>query len=174
MKIKLFDPEAEGKARVLFLISAFSAKPDAEGIVGWAKLFRLDFLVRYPDVMISVLKNRKISQRRLSAVDISGDIESRMIMYRWGPWDPMHYQYTASLYAGGLIDATREHRGMVFNATSLGNEITQSLARHDDWYVLNHRAQLARDYLDLSARRLTELIIEANPNVAQVKMREEI
>ncbi|WP_157596276.1 hypothetical protein [Plesiocystis pacifica] len=172
MKTDLFSPEAEGRARILMIISAFSEQPGE--IVGWAKLFRLDFLVRYPDTLINILEKRKVSQRRLSQLDISGDIESRMIMYRWGPWDPLHYGYAAHLYSRGMIEANREKRGMIFRATPAGSALAGDLASHDDWEVLYQRALLARDYLNLSARKLTELIVDSKPSISTAKFGEEI
>ena len=101
------------------------------------------------------------------------DIEGRMMMYKYGPWDPSHYEHAASLYASGLIFAERRGNGMWLTATEKGLGVAEFLEDHEDWLLVERRIRIVRDYLGgLSARRLTELISKASPRFRVTQMGE--
>lgn len=63
------------------------------------KLAKLDFLLRYPRHLASVLASRGngTDASRADLISQESPLESRMVRYRYGPWDPSHYAILGSL-----------------------------------------------------------------------------
>ena len=95
-----FQPSIEGEARLLLLIEAFSRRNKV--LEGRTKLAKLDFLLRYPSYCA-----RAVQIRRPELMDATKgpepDLESRMVRYRFGPWDPAYYALLGRLIGKGLV-----------------------------------------------------------------------
>src|ERR1017187_8078998 len=83
-------------------------------IDGLTKMAKLDFFVRYPVFFARLdttapegLKNR---------------VESSMIRFHYGPWDPRYYRVLTYLEAKGLIGVTKSGRGYQFELSPLGKD----------------------------------------------------
>src|SRR5688572_12691214 len=93
MRSELFFPTAEGEARLLLLIDAFSHP--GRSLEGRTKLAKLDFFLRYPAYFSRALlarggtrPTRAVLDAARQAADEGDTIENRMVRYRYGPWDP--------------------------------------------------------------------------------------
>ena len=76
------------EGRLLLLVSAFSPEAEVGGIAGLTKLAKLDFLLRYPVLLERALTARGRSTRAVELQDFErSSVESRMVRYRFGPWD---------------------------------------------------------------------------------------
>src|SRR5690349_10400694 len=99
MRDEAFAPTAEGEARLLLLIDAFSA--EGEHLQGRVKLAKLDFLLRYPRFFERAMKAR--GRKRIVTDAEDPAIEERMVRFRYGPWDPAYYSLIGRLLGRGLI-----------------------------------------------------------------------
>lgn len=164
MRSDLFQPTEESEARLLLLIDAFSG-PD-KSLEGRTKLAKLDFLLRYPAFLRRALKLRGASERALEGIEPVNDIESRMVRYRYGPWDPSHYALLGRLIGKGLAAPVPFARGIGYRATEKGRRIADRLAETPEWKDVAARARLLRAKFDISGSSLVTFIYEAFPEVA--------
>lgn len=138
----LYAPTSEGEGRLLLLISAFSAN---EGTLqGRTKLAKLDFLLRYPVFFDKAMKLRHIDVGRLEPVAEDRNIETRMVRYRYGPWDPSHYAVLGSLIGRGLVEPVRDERVVAFRTTERGADVAKQLAETVPWADIATRSRLLR------------------------------
>jgi hypothetical protein len=129
---ELFQPAPLGEARLLLLIEAFS---DLQaGFEGRTKLSKLDFLLRYPAFF-----QRALAKRAPKAVvpmddELSDDlIETRMVRFRYGPWDPAYFALLGALVGRGLVVPVPAENGIGYKTTDRGREVAQRLANTAAW-----------------------------------------
>jgi hypothetical protein len=165
----LFQPTAEGEARLLLLISAFSTEDSS--LEGRTKLAKLDFLLRYPPFFARALAKRSgLTQRaRLAIINAEAEgqtIESRMVRYRYGPWDPAYFALLGRLVGKRLVIPVSERNGVGYRATLQGWQLARSLADTEAWRVTAERAEILKMYFDITGNGLKNFIYEHFPEVA--------
>lgn len=163
MRRELFEPSVEGEARLLLLISAFSS--GSGSLEGWTKLAKLDFFLRYPEYL-----RRAVALREPTDVDrlsvIPTEPGSRMVRYRYGPWDPAHYAIVGRLLSKGLVQRVPYARGVGFKATDLGIDVAKDLRRQESWSGYWEGCRILKKDFNLSGARLKEFIYRHFPEVA--------
>jgi hypothetical protein len=174
MRSDLFFPTIEGEARILLLINAFSGR--GRSLEGRTKLAKLDFFLRYPAYFARALEVRhgiKASISTVAAVQIAaaeGDtIETQMVRYRYGPWDPAYFGILGRLIGKALVDPVPAERGIGYRTTSKGNELASNLAKTPEWQVVADRAALLLRYFDVSGERLKKLIYAQFPEIVSAQ-----
>jgi hypothetical protein len=115
MRSDLFAPSVEGEARLLLLIDAFTG-PTAN-LEGRTKLAKLDFLLRYPRFFRRALEIRAPQATVPEPVPSEGNIEQRMVRYRYGPWDPAYFALLGSLIGRALIIPVSHRAGVGYRTT---------------------------------------------------------
>ena len=159
-----FQPSLEGEARLLLLIEAFSRS--SKVLEGRTKLAKLDFLLRYPSYCA-----RALQIRRPGLVDAmegpEPDLESRMVRYRFGPWDPAYYALLGRLIGKGLVRPAPFARGIGYRATDEGRAIAVAMGSEPAWLETAERIQLLRQHFDLSGAYLMKFIYEHFPEVTR-------
>lgn len=168
--------EAEG--RLLLLIDAFSrTKNGPRTLEGRVKLAKLDFLLRYPRHLAAVLVSRGNGSphTREELIDQDSPLESRMVRYRYGPWDPSHYAILGSLVGRGLIEvvpAAGTH-ALGYRTTDRGADLVRRLLEDGAFEDLQGRIVLLRRYLDLAGETLKRILYEL-PEVADASWHQEL
>jgi hypothetical protein len=155
---ELFQPTAEGEARLLILIDAFTGP--SKCLEGRTKLAKLDFFLRNPAFLERILGAEPQGAR---------DIESGMVRYRYGPWDPAYFALLGSLVGRGLVAIVPIRQGLGYRTTTAGRSLSRDLATHDSWQPVAERARLLRRTLDLSGTNLKKLVYEHFPEVVAAK-----
>jgi hypothetical protein len=155
MRRHLFQPTAEGEARLLLLIDAFTGRGKA--LEGRTKLAKLDFLLRNPAYLDRAL-----------GVDGVGDddIETGMIRYRYGPWDPAYFALLGALVGRGLVSVVPISRGLGYRTTDAGHGLAGVIAEDSSWADIAQRARTLRRDFDRSGTSLKKLIYERFPEVS--------
>lgn len=92
--------------------------------------------------------------------------KSRMVRYRYGPWDPAYYAVLGRLLGKRLVEPVPFRRGIGYRATNKGQRIAKILRNGSDWEEMAQRVRLLRRYFDLNGARLTRFIYEHFPEVA--------
>ena len=163
------------EGRLLILVSTFSEGDDSEGIRGLTKLAKLDFLLRYPTYLERALLARGRSTRAVNLKDHERvSVESRMVRYRFGPWDHRYPEMLRRLEARGLVVLHRDGRAVVVRATAAGSNAAVKLCEtgsHDD---VADRARALRTHLNLTATNLMKFIYDTFPEVVSLRSNEEI
>ncbi|GAA5034980.1 hypothetical protein GCM10023317_87920 [Actinopolymorpha pittospori] len=166
------------QARVLLLISAFAGKTGV--FDGLTKLAKLDFLLRYP-VFLERLAETGVTALELDDVtrptpEERGAVESRMLRYKYGPWDDRYYGIIGALVGRGLVEYVSGRRGNVtLRLTDGGRAIAGMLANEPPWRTTAARCDiLRRAFGRMAGNSIKNLIYERLPDVVDRPRRTEI
>ena len=159
-----FQPSLDSEARLLLLIETFSRRTRV--VEGRTKLAKLDFLLRYPVYFERALQIRR--PHLLESPDYrEPDIESRMVRYRYGPWDPASFALLGRLIGTGLVQPAPFSRGIGYRATDSGRAIAHTLREEPIWVEIAERADALRRHFNLSGTTLTRFIYQHFPEVTR-------
>jgi hypothetical protein len=158
--------------RLLILIDAFSDQ--ADGIVGLTKLAKLDFLLRYPAFLDDLLQTDGVVwPAGLEPTPVERiAVESRMMRYKYGPWDHRYYGVVGELIGKGLVRNVLRGTSSAFKTTTAGSPHARQLARTSEWRTVAGRAVLLRRRFNLSGRTLAHRIYRELPETAETAHRQ--
>jgi len=116
-------------ARLLMLLDAHSGKSN-KPIEGVTKLAKLDFLLRYPNCLERALvaKDKSTELAHIQEFERT-TIESKMVRFRYGPWDHRYRRWIALLVGKGLLRAGVEGRTVKLWLTDAGHGRAKLVAR---------------------------------------------
>ena len=160
------------EARLLLLMLQ---APDA--IEGITKLAKMDFLLRYPRYLERLIKKER---RRPVAVPMhefeKDTVESKMIRFRYGPWDTRYRTWIGLLCSKSLITAHIEGANKVMLAiTEKGRAIAAQIAALPEYENIAARAALVCNITkNLNGTRLKDLIYEVVPELNTMSWGQEI
>ena len=140
-------------ARLLLLFRHCGVK--GQRIDSLTKMAKLDFFVRYPDFFaVAAAAEGK------AAVPEATE-ESRMVRYRYGPWDDRYYYLLSYIEALGLMAVSREgnsfHLALTDEGTRVADELTESPSFQR---LVDHMKQVKKVLGGKSGTRLKNLIYE--------------
>jgi len=166
------------EARLLLLLNCVT-KGGNGSVEGITKLAKIDFLLRYPLYfqrlinLLNVERNRKI---RVPINEFETDtVESKMIRFRYGPWDPRYRRWIGILVAKGLADTYLQGRTVHVRLTQNGAEIASRLAQAEDFRDLAARSELvAKTVGPRSGSWLKNTIYRVVPELTGMNWGEEI
>jgi hypothetical protein len=162
-------------ARLLVLLSAFAGRDGTEAVEGLTKLAKLDFLLRYPAMLERALMAKGSATRDVVLEDHERQsVESRMVRYRFGPWDHRYREFLNILIAKGLVTISVEGRTTVIALTSSGRELANQLAIVPQFEPYVRRSVLLKRHFDLTATNLMRFIYDTFPEVVTLRSNEEI
>ena len=158
--------------RVLILLRHFGANADRP-LEGLSKLAKLDFLLRYPAFTDRLLEARGTSWALGTEVseDEKRAVESRMIRYKYGPWDHRYYPILGTLVGLGLVNLAKKGRTLVMSLTPAGTEIAADIANKDEWYREDSRASFLASEFKMTGSALKKLIYTQLPDVVDRPIR---
>jgi len=166
MNRELFQPTPAAEARLLLLIDAFTQSRGS--LDGRTKLAKLDFFLRYPPYFKRAMAIRRPKATVPNGLD-DDTIESRMVRYRYGPWDPAYYSLLGSLIGRGLIVPILGSNGMGYRTSEAGAELAQRLANTDAWYQTAEVTNLLVKHFDLTGNSLKKFIYDHFPEVSDAR-----
>lgn len=166
---RLEEDDSLHEARILMLLAAPSSTEDPQ-VRGLTKLAKLDFLLRYPTLLERALERRKISSKSVDTQPHERtSVESRMVRYRFGPWDHRYRRFINTLVAKGLATVKTEGRTVVLGVTEKGRQVASQLAATDQFKDVAARAAIVRKHFDISATRLMNFVYETFPEIASLQ-----
>ncbi|MEN8221563.1 MAG: hypothetical protein ABFS56_35525 [Pseudomonadota bacterium] len=115
-------------------------------IKGRTKLAKLDFFLRYPVYLEKALDKLKKGRLTLEEHE-KQNIETRMIRYKYGPWDEKYYDVWAYLLAKGLIVIKPINGIDYFLITPQGKAAVDSLLGLETYNVIKKRCQVIKKSL---------------------------
>jgi hypothetical protein len=162
-------------ARLLVLLKAFAGRKNSGHVAGLTKLAKLDFLLRYPTYLERALQQRQANSEKVKVrVEERLSVESRMIRYRYGPWDDRYRQLLNELVGLRLVHVTVRGRTIDIGLTDAGFTQSESVASSPAFEDIDRRSRLLKSHFDLSATRLMNFIYDTFPEIADMRLREEI
>jgi hypothetical protein len=163
-------------ARLLLLLKAFDREKDKK-VEGIMKLAKLDFLLRYPNCLEKVLEIQKVKNSEEAQIKEyeRNTVETKMIRFRYGPWDKRYRRWIGLLVAKGLVTTFVEKKTIYVGITEKGKEIAINLGDTEDFSVLNERSKLIIKAVGtLSATKLKDFVYENFPEILNMKWGEDI
>ncbi|ROP41872.1 hypothetical protein [Saccharothrix texasensis] len=152
------------QARLLLLLAGFTE--DGDVFTGLTKLVKLDFLLRYPAMTKRLLpEETEWPDGTEPTRDELLAVESRMIRYRYGPWDDRYYPMLGALVGRGLLVFAGGHRFAV-QVTPSGRRLSLALSEFAQWRPTTARVRLLRQHFDFTGEQLKDLIYEHLDDVA--------
>ncbi len=117
------DESLEFHAARLLLLLYYAGGRDRK-IEGRTKLAKMDFLVRYPTYLVESARIKKVT----TDIQPTARPESRMIRYKYGPWDTKYFDIFAFLVAKDFVKIQAEKsKGDVFYLTEKGRVAVEEL-----------------------------------------------
>jgi hypothetical protein len=165
------------EARLLLLLNAASGKDQiAKPLEGIMKLAKMDFLLRYPNILVralNVVGETKKSAREAMATISEQDrdtIEARMIRFRFGPWDPRYRRWLSILVAKQLATVYREGRTVKIQLSSKGVALAKELSEAEIFKPLAERAAIVHLAVgSMAPTKITAFVYKIAPEIVNMK-----
>jgi len=157
-------------ARLLMLMCAHAGK-GCKPIEGVTKLAKLDFLLRYPNCLERALtaKSKPTAPARIQEFERT-TIESKMVRFRYGPWDHRYRRWIALLVSKGLLHAGVEGRTVKLWLTEEGRRTATMLADDEELNDLAARAKLvAKAFGGMTGTGLKDFVYATFPEITNMR-----
>ena len=162
-------------ARLLILLREFG-RPGTKGLDGLTKLAKLDFLLRYPTFTDRLLEERQAAWPLGSepSYEETLAVESRMIRYKYGPWDNRYYPLIGRLVGYGLAEPIKGKGRTSLRLTDKGAELADRISASEEWQIVAARSSMLKKRFNLSGSALKNLIYDSLPDAVDRPHWEEI
>lgn len=162
-------------ARLLILLSTFKQQDGQHGVEGLTKLAKLDFFLRYPVYLERALRIRGADENKVAVQEFERQsIESRMVRFKYGPWDFRYRLFINLLVAKGLASISGDRRTVHICLTTDGVRMAEELKEDQAFIDLSARAQLLKRHLNLGGTSLMQFVYEHFPEVATLRLGDDI
>ncbi len=168
-------------ARLLVLLGSADARKTtlatkARAVEGITKLAKMDFLLRYPTCLERVLLKLGRSPELVEVKPRERtSIETKMIRFRYGPWDARYRRWLGLLSARSLVRLAVEGNTIIIGLTDAGRSLSESFRTSDAFQEITRRSDLTVKAVgSYSATRLKDFIYDAVPEITDMKWGEEI
>ena len=166
------------EARLLLLLrhAANRGKGTIDGIT---KLAKIDFLLRYPLYFQRLIDRLNQDRKRKINVPLqeyeTDTVESKMIRFRYGPWDPRYRRWIGILVAKGLANTYLQGKTVHVKLTDSGMELANRIAETEEFQDLDARSNLIDKTVgSKSGTWLKDTIYEVVPELSGMRWGEEI
>lgn len=161
--------------RLLILLWAFAGKKNDGAIEGLTKLAKLDFLLRYPVYLEKALEKRKQSTQKVETADHERkSVESKMVRYRYGPWDFRYRKFINTLVGKGLVNIEIAGKTIQTRLTQMGWEAANQLSKNEAYLDITRRAKILKTHFDVKGTYLMKFIYETFPEIVSLSFGQEI
>ena len=163
------------EGRLLILLRAFSTGQENQPIEGLTKLAKLDFLLRYPTYLERALVKKG---RSTKSVDVQEhervSVESKMVRYRFGPWDHRYRRILNLLVGKGLVTLDVSGRTINIGLTPNGHEIAESIATAKEYSDIANRAKALKSHFNIKGTNLMKFIYKNFVEIVSLRSNQEI
>lgn len=162
-------------ARLLLLLSSHSSD-GAKAMEGLTKLAKLDFLLRYPANLERALSSAGRDPEQASVESFERtSIETKMIRFRYGPWDHRYRRWLALMAARGLVKIGVEGRTVMIWLTDIGLDTSRQLAASTPLSKIAERASIVElRFGKRNGTALKNFIYQTFPELLDMKWGEQI
>lgn len=154
---------------MLILLQAHRrAKKSVDGIT---KLAKIDFLLRYPTCLERTLAALGKDPEKADVQEFERTtIESKMVRFRYGPWDDRYRQWIGLLVAQGLVDTYVEGRTVHVVLTDAGRAVAEEFEASEEYGDLARRSKLIyRTVGSKSGTWLKDFVYRTFPEIVNMK-----
>lgn len=164
-------------ARLLLLLAGHAGGIEKnKPMEGLTKLAKLDFLLRYPNCLERALAAEKRPTSDAGVQEFERTtIESKMIRFRYGPWDHRYRRWVSLMAAKGLVDVGVAGRTVQIWLTPKGHDTVARLEVEPSLETVAARASLiAKRFGSKSGSGLKNFVYATFPEISDMKWGEEI
>lgn len=163
------------EARLLVLLDAFAGSEGEGEIEGLTKLAKLDFLLRYPTFLHRALEKKGRSTRSVVLQPHEEkSVESKMVRYRFGPWDHRYRRFLNLLAGKGFLRLTVDGRTIKIGLTQDGRAVARQVAEMSEYDDVARRAATLKTHFDMTATNLMKFIYDSFPEILTLRSDETI
>lgn len=162
-------------ARLLVLIGICGSPISAPKIKGRTLLAKLDFFLRYPLYLDKALRiETGKSLEELLSYELN-NVETRMIRYKYGPWDNVYYSVLAYLISKDLIFVELIKNVEHFGLTNSGSKLLEQIMQKDSYSLVVARARILKKVFGRwSGTKVKDFIYKWFPEVISMPIGQEI
>ncbi|TMU57444.1 hypothetical protein [Flagellimonas algicola] len=156
--------------RILVLLNVFAGIEGKKEIKGLTKLAKLDFLLRYPVYLERAMKKVHQNPERVKIKEYEKkNVESKMVRFKYGPWDFRYRRFINELVGRGLVYIRPEGRSIYLGVTDNGRKIFEAL-QNDPWHDdIISRAKIINSNFNKSGTNLMKFIYATFPEIGSLK-----
>lgn len=170
-----FDPLHEARLLILIYVAAGKGEhPDP--VDGIMKLAKMDFLLRYPNVLDRALRAISVTKPRAKKAaegikEAEKDtIEGRMIRFRFGPWDKRYRRWLSIMVAKRLLSVAKVGKTIQIQLTDQGRTLAAQISSQTEFIDLTKRAELVRYAVgNMPSTRLMKFVYQIAPEIVDMK-----
>src|SRR5262249_10357185 len=143
---------------------------------GITKLAKMDFLLRYPTCLERALQKLGKNRSEVAVTDRERtSIETKMIRFRYGPWDGRYRRWLGLLSARDLVTLGIEGNRIQIGLTDKGRVVAEEFRTDPLYSEQARRADIVATTIGgMSATALKNFVYEAVPEIVEMKWGEEI
>jgi len=170
--------ERDDSLHVARLLLLLATRPDKgkKPMEGLTKLAKLDFLLRYPNNLERALERegKDLAQAQVEAYERT-TIESKMIRFKYGPWDHRYRRWAAIMVAKGLAQIYLKGKTVCLQLTDQGRQVANELGAQAEFEKLTSRAHVVnKNFGAKSGSWLKTFVYATFPELATMRWGEEI
>jgi len=161
--------------RILVLLAEADSRA-SKTVEGIMKLAKLDFLLRYPNCLerLLIFLGKKIDKLKIQPYERTS-IESKMIRFKYGPWDIRYRRWIGILVAKGLAITFKKGNTVHVGLTDNGRNVASLLAELPEFADFRSRSKLIYTNVGfMGATKLKDLIYKIFPEILDMKWGREI
>lgn len=161
--------------RILLLIAFAGSPKNTPMIKGRTLLAKFDFFLRYPAYLGRAVKIRTGRELEdLLDYEIN-NVETRMVRYKYGPWDHIYYSVLTYLVSKDLISVTMKKNVEYFGLTKTGEAKVRELSSIEIFQSTIKRAQVIKKiFPGWSGSSVKEFIYQRFPEIVSLPLGEDI
>lgn len=174
--ISLLDTEFDlHLTRILILIYNTTSQ-GKNSIRGITKLVKMDFLLRYPKALERGLKFIGHTDYILEIKEYEKyNVESKMIRFKYGPWDPRYRTFLLLLQSRGLLDLEIINNATHIKVTESGKTLAERIRLLSEFRDYDIRSMIIkRNFEHLSASEIKEFMYRIIPELSELNLGDEI
>ena len=155
----------------LMLILLQANRLKAKSVNGIMKLAKIDFLLRYPTCLERTLVALDRDPAKAGVQEYERTtIESKMVRFRYGPWDARYRQWIGLLVAQGLVDAYVKGKTVHVVLTESGRAVAEEFEASEEYADLADRSKLIFKLVGRkSGTWLKEFVYATFPEIIDMK-----
>lgn len=161
--------------RLLLLLLAFGNRR-VGAIEGLTKLAKLDFLLRYPNCLERALDADDKDKSIANVQDYERTtIESKMIRFKYGPWDSRYRRWLSLLESRGLVNVHARGRTVYIEITEFGRQVARQFSDDKEYHDLSVRSHIVvKAFGSMTASKIKDFVYEVFPELESLRWGDDI
>ena len=161
--------------RILILLNEFSGKDGKGEIEGLTKLAKLDFLLRYPVYLERAIRSEGLNTKFMLIQEHERrSVESKMVRFKYGPWDFRYRKFINILVGKGLAYIHIQGRTIHLGLTEKGRATALDILNKENYSDIAERAKIVKRNFNFSATNLMRFIYKTFPEIISLQYGQEI